>query len=34
VHEVQREVGNRFQNDLQGLENWTNERDILDPSVS
>lgn len=30
VHEVQREVGYRFQNDLQGLENWTTERDVLD----
>ncbi|MHB9100158.1 MAG: NAD(P)/FAD-dependent oxidoreductase [Sulfuricella sp.] len=30
VHEAQREVGYRFQGDLQGLENWTMERDVLD----
>ncbi len=30
VHEAQREVGYRFQGDLQGLENWTLERDVLD----
>jgi flavin-dependent dehydrogenase len=30
VHEAQREVGYRFQGDLQGLENWTTERDVLD----
>jgi flavin-dependent dehydrogenase len=30
VHEAQRELGYRFQNDLQGLENWTTERDVLD----
>lgn len=29
VHAAQREVGYRFQNDLQGLENWTTERDVL-----
>jgi flavin-dependent dehydrogenase len=30
VHEASREVGYRFQGDLQGLENWTTERDVLD----
>ncbi len=30
VHETSREVGYRFQGDLQGLENWTTERDVLD----
>lgn len=30
VHEAQREVGYRFRGDLQGLENWTMERDVLD----
>jgi hypothetical protein len=30
VHEAQREVGYRFQGDLQGLENWTTECDVLD----
>lgn len=30
VHEAQREVGFRFQGDLQGLENWTTECDVLD----
>jgi len=30
AHEAQREVGYRFQGDLQGLENWTTERDVLD----
>ncbi len=30
VYEAQREVGYRFQGDLQGLENWTTERDVLD----
>ncbi len=30
AHEAQREVGYRFQGDLQGLENWTMERDVLD----
>lgn len=29
VHEAQREVGYRFQGDLQGLENWTSEEDAL-----
>ena len=29
VHEAQREVGYRFQRDLQGLENWTTEQDVL-----
>lgn len=29
VHEAQREVGYRFQGDLQGLENWTMEREVL-----
>jgi flavin-dependent dehydrogenase len=30
VHEASREVGHRFQGDLQGLETWTTERDVLD----
>lgn len=30
VHEARREVGHRFRRDLQGLENWTSGRDILD----
>lgn len=30
VHEAQREVGYRFQRDLQGLENWSTEQDVLD----
>jgi len=30
VHEAQREVGYRFQGDLQGLENWTATRDVLE----
>jgi flavin-dependent dehydrogenase len=30
VHEAQREVGFRFRGDLQGLENWTVEEDVLD----
>lgn len=30
VHEAHREVGYRFQRDLQGLENWTTERDVLE----
>lgn len=30
VHEAQQAVGYRFQGDLQGLENWTTERDVLD----
>lgn len=29
VHEAQREVGYRFRRDLQGLENWTVEQDVL-----
>lgn len=29
VHEAQREVGSRFQGDLQGLENWTTKQDVL-----
>ena len=29
VHEAQAEVGHRFQADLQGLENWTTEEDVL-----
>ncbi len=29
VHEAQREIGYRFQNDLQGLENWTTQQDVL-----
>ena len=29
VHEAQREVGYRFQGDLQGLENWTTQQDVL-----
>ena len=29
VHEAQPEVGYRFQGDLQGLENWTTEQDVL-----
>lgn len=29
VHEAQREVGYRFQGDLQGIENWTTEEDAL-----
>ncbi|TAK42426.1 MAG: hypothetical protein EPO27_17040 [Betaproteobacteria bacterium] len=29
VHEAQREVGSRFRGDLQGLENWTSEQDVL-----
>jgi len=30
VHEAQREVGFRFQRDLQGLENWSTEQDVLE----
>lgn len=30
VHEAGRAVGYRFQGDLQGLENWTTDRDVLD----
>ena len=30
VHEAQREVGYRFQGDLQGLENWSMEQDVLE----
>ena len=30
VHEASGEVGHRFQGDLQGLENWTSEEDVLD----
>ncbi len=30
VHEAQREVGFRFKRDLQGLENWTVEQDVLE----
>ena len=30
VHEAQQTVGYRFQGDLQGLENWTTARDVLD----
>lgn len=30
VHEAQPEVGSRFQGDLQGLENWTTEQDVLE----
>ncbi|WP_291984703.1 NAD(P)-binding protein [Candidatus Accumulibacter sp. ACC007] len=30
LHEAQREVGHRFQGDLQGLENWSGKRDVLD----
>lgn len=30
VHEVHPTVGYRFQRDLQGLENWTTEEDVLD----
>ena len=29
VHEARSEVGYRFQSDLQGLENWTTEQDVL-----
>lgn len=29
VHEAQKEVGFRFQGDLQGLENWTTKQDVL-----
>ncbi|HCZ14487.1 MAG TPA: hypothetical protein DHV85_07785 [Candidatus Accumulibacter sp.] len=30
VHEAQPEVGHRFRRDLQGLENWSGTRDVLD----
>jgi hypothetical protein len=30
LHEAQREVGHRFQGDLQGLENWSGKRNVLD----
>ncbi len=30
VHEASREVGHRFQGDLQGLENWTSPEDVLE----
>ncbi len=30
VHEVQREVGHRFDGDFQGLENWSTKQDALD----
>lgn len=30
VHEAHAEVGYRFQGDLQGLENWTSDEDVLD----
>ncbi|OGA65849.1 MAG: hypothetical protein A3G83_01705 [Betaproteobacteria bacterium RIFCSPLOWO2_12_FULL_68_20] len=29
VHEAQREVGHHYRGDLQGLENWTEEQDVL-----
>ncbi len=29
VHEMQKEVGHRFDGDFQGLENWTTEEDVL-----
>ena len=29
VHEMCREVGHRFRRDMQGLENWTTEQDVL-----
>ena len=29
VHEAHGEVGHRFQRDLQGLENWSSEEDVL-----
>lgn len=29
VHEAQREAGYRFQGDLQGLENWSTDQDVL-----
>lgn len=29
VHEARNEVGYRFQRDLQGLENWTTQQDVL-----
>tara|TARA_R110002110_G_scaffold167482_1_gene368465 strand:+ start:10452 stop:11588 length:1137 start_codon:yes stop_codon:yes gene_type:complete len=29
VHEARKNVGERFQGDFQGLENWTTERDVL-----
>jgi len=29
VHEARKEVGYRFQRDLQGLENWTTQQDVL-----
>ena len=30
VHEMQSEVGNRFDGDFQGLENWSAQQDVLD----
>lgn len=30
VHEAQRQVGYRFQGDLQGLENWTSDEDVIE----
>ncbi|MBX3646340.1 MAG: NAD(P)-binding protein [Rhodocyclaceae bacterium] len=30
IHEAQQEVGHRFRRDLQGLENWSGHRDVLD----
>lgn len=30
VHEMRNEVGHRFQGDLQGLENWSTEQDVMD----
>lgn len=30
VHEAQGEVGHRFDGDLQGLENWSTQQDVLD----
>lgn len=30
VHELRHEVGHRFDGDFQGLENWSDQRDVLD----
>ena len=30
VHEARKEVGNRFQGDFQGLENWSHQTDVLE----
>jgi len=33
VHEARNEVGDRFNGDFQGLENWTTEQNVLEKST-